>query len=351
MIKSYLVSFLFLIIILPFASATQLQADAGNDRLVCPGNSTTIGGSPSARYGLPPYTYSWSPATGLSSTAISNPTVVPTGPTNYTLTVTDDTGAVATDIVLVNMSAIYYQNAGSDITICKYEQIQLGGIYNSTGSGVSFAWTPAGTLNDSTLPRPTCQPLETTTYAVTINQSGCTTKVNTVTVTVIDLHVSAGDDVIIDEGQTITLHATGAINYVWNPPYTLTYPNTADPDAEPKDTTMYYVTGYDINYQCSNKDTVIVYVKKGDNVYFYNTFTPNGDGNNDTWYVGNIYKYPNNSLDIYNRNSKLVFHSDSYLNTWDGKSFGQDLPAATYFYVLDLGDGSDKMHGTVTIIR
>lgn len=39
--------------------------------------------------GLPPYTYSWSPATGLSDPNIANPVANPASTTTYTLTVTD----------------------------------------------------------------------------------------------------------------------------------------------------------------------------------------------------------------------------------------------------------------------
>ena len=349
--KYTLLLFLFFIVVSYSMHANPLQANAGADRTVCPGFETLIGGSPAAQFGYPPYQYSWSPSTGLSSTTISNPIVSPTSLITYTLTVTDDSGYVATDVVIVEMSYIYYQNAGKDETICINQEVLLGGAGNAPAPNVTFAWQPSAGINDTTLPRPLAQPLVTTTYTLTINQSGCSTKVSTKTVTVLDLHVLAGDDQIINEGETTTLHATGAVNYFWYPTATLTYATTANPNAEPKDTTVYFVTGYDINFQCSDTDTMRVFVKKGNDIYFFNTFTPNADGENDTWYIGNIYKYPDNTLDIYTRNSKLVYHADSYLNTWDGKSFGIDLPAATYYYVLDLGEGSDKYHGTVTIIR
>ena len=349
--KAFLFTILFSVVAFQTINATQLVADAGNDKTVCPGSSVIIGGSPSANFGKPPYTYSWAPSTGLSSTSVPNPSASPSTQISYTLTVKDDTGAIARDIMVVQMSYIYYQNAGSDVSICIYSSTVLGGAGNSPAPGVTFTWKPARGLDDSTLAQPTANPLQTTTYTLTVSQTGCTSKVSTVTVTVINLHVVASPSVIINEGQNTTLSATGASHYIWSPDFTLTYPTTATPNAEPKDTTVYYVSGYDPKWQCSYTDSVTVYVIKGNNVYFYNTFTPNGDGNNDTWYIGNIYKYPNNSLDIYNRNSQLVYHADSYLNTWNGKSFGEDLPAATYFYVLDLGDGSGKYHGSVTIIK
>ena len=112
----------------------------------------------------------------------------------------------------------------------------------------------------------------------------------------------------------------------------------------------YYLYGTDNSNTCPNYDSVIVTVIPNDELVFYNTFTPNNDGNNDTWYIGNVYKYPNNKLEIYNRNGKLVYKASSYVNNWDGHAFGERLPAGTYFWVFELGDGKGKKHGDVTII-
>src|SRR5438093_778342 len=42
-------------------------SSAGPNKGICIGNSTDIGGSPTATGGTQPYSYTWSPATGLSS--------------------------------------------------------------------------------------------------------------------------------------------------------------------------------------------------------------------------------------------------------------------------------------------
>ncbi|MFV0248356.1 MAG: gliding motility-associated C-terminal domain-containing protein, partial [Tenacibaculum sp.] len=90
----------------------------------------------------------------------------------------------------------------------------------------------------------------------------------------------------------------------------------------------------------------------------YNEFTPNGDGMNDRFVITCIKdeKYKNNHLEIYNRWGNLVYSKDRYDNSWDGKSnvnmriqTEKDLPAGTYFYVLNLGDGSKPRIGWVYI--
>jgi len=90
----------------------------------------------------------------------------------------------------------------------------------------------------------------------------------------------------------------------------------------------------------------------------FNEFSPNDDGVNDVFYIDCISRYPNNKLIIYNRWGNIVFEQNKYDNTWDGTSIGratiyQDdkLPVGTYFYILDLGDGSDAKSGWIYINR
>lgn len=349
------INYFFLILFSLFvvnSAKAQLSAHAGTDQTICPGGKDTIGGTPSATGGLAPYSYSWSPTTGLNLSNGPNPTASPQITTSYTLTVTDDTGAVNTDVVVVNMSKIYYASAGKDTSICVGESARIGGEFDVSWAGVNYSWSPGAELNDSTLANPIATPTNTTTYTLTATIVGCPSKTSFATVTIIPTpQISAGNDTTINEGETAILHATGAFNYIWTPQNTLTYYFTANPDAEPIVTTTYYVYGTDESNTCPAFDEVTVFIIPTNTVVFYNTFTPNGDGNNDTWYIGNIYKYPDNKLEVFNRYGKLVFKASGYINNWEGKAFGEELPSATYFYIMDLGDGSKKYHGTVTIVR
>jgi gliding motility-associated-like protein len=86
-------------------------------------------------------------------------------------------------------------------------------------------------------------------------------------------------------------------------------------------------------------------------VAIVNTFTPNGDGVNDTWEIKNIHDYPNSTVEILNRNGSRVFYSINYPIAWDGKYNGGDLPAGTYYYVIRLDNTSKPLSGWVTILR
>jgi len=86
-------------------------------------------------------------------------------------------------------------------------------------------------------------------------------------------------------------------------------------------------------------------------VTIYDAFSPNDDLKNDVWNIGNIDLFPNCVIKIYNTWGKLVFESDGYHEPWDGKHDGKDLPAGTYYYIIDLGEGNDKFTGTVNIVK
>ncbi len=77
--------------------------------------------------------------------------------------------------------------------------------------------------------------------------------------------------------------------------------------------------------------------------------TPNGDGINDTWYIGNIDKYPVNKVLVFDRWGGAIYRADNYNNNsicWRGNSEGDrrnsgGAPSGTYFYQIELGDGQN----------
>ncbi|MFO7370207.1 MAG: gliding motility-associated C-terminal domain-containing protein, partial [Bacteroidales bacterium] len=83
----------------------------------------------------------------------------------------------------------------------------------------------------------------------------------------------------------------------------------------------------------------------------YNAFSPNDDGINEVWNIGNAASFPNLDVKIFNIWGKEVFSSSGYAEPWDGTFNGNDLPAGTYYYVIDPGDGSDVLSGDVSIVK
>ncbi len=89
-------------------------------------------------------------------------------------------------------------------------------------------------------------------------------------------------------------------------------------------------------------------------------FTPNGDGINDFFYIDDIEDFPNNTVQIFNRWGNKVFEIAGYNNqdrVWTSESnFGivygdKRVPDGTYYYLIDLGDGSAPLSGFVVISK
>jgi gliding motility-associated-like protein/uncharacterized repeat protein (TIGR01451 family) len=87
--------------------------------------------------------------------------------------------------------------------------------------------------------------------------------------------------------------------------------------------------------------------------FLFNEFSPNGDGTNDLLKINNLEDYPNNFLQIFNRYGNKIFEASRMTdgNTWDGTRNGEQVPEGTYFYILDLGDGSEVRKGWIQLIR
>ncbi len=86
-------------------------------------------------------------------------------------------------------------------------------------------------------------------------------------------------------------------------------------------------------------------------------FSPNGDGVNDLFVIEGLEKYDQVKLVILNRWGNKVYESNAYKNDWDGTNKfgltvgGKKLPTSTYFYIVDLGDGSKPIKGYVYLSR
>lgn len=85
-------------------------------------------------------------------------------------------------------------------------------------------------------------------------------------------------------------------------------------------------------------------------------FSPNQDEINDRFVIPDLFRYPQNTLKIYNRWGVLVYEKANYDNTWDGTAenplYGdEELPVGTYFYLLDLGLDQEPIRGYVYLNR
>lgn len=149
-----------------------LSAGAGGN--ICLGASFTPNVTGNAA------SYAWSPAGGVSNTAISNPVLTPQATTTYTVTGTLGT-CTKQGTVTVTVSPGAVANAGADAIVIAGDSYQL----QATGSNGTYLWTPATGLSSATILAPKATPAGTTTYVLRVTTPlGCIAT-DEVTVTVI----------------------------------------------------------------------------------------------------------------------------------------------------------------------
>ena len=84
-----------------------------------------------------------------------------------------------------------------------------------------------------------------------------------------------------------------------------------------------------------------------------NTFSPNNDGINDTWNL-DFSTYNEAKLVIFNKWGSEVASFNELNISWDGIYEGSDLPAGTYYYIVQLTESTGNVidqSGPITIIR
>ncbi|HTB31948.1 MAG TPA: PKD domain-containing protein [Bacteroidia bacterium] len=224
------------------ASLPTITATASPDT-VCSGNNSTL--TSNVNGGTPPYAYSWSSGSTLSSV-----TVAPTVTTIYTVTVTDVNGCSNSATVQVAVQAapiITITSSGGD-SICTGQQLTL-----TAAGGLTYVWAPS--LACSTCNPVTVSPATTTTYTVIgTDAKGCTGSA-TFTVKLSEQpNLVITPDMQVCSGKTVTLTVNstsgGSITYQWMPGGSTSQSLTVTPTS----TETYTVTASDA---CGFKDTTV----------------------------------------------------------------------------------------------
>ncbi|WP_200859830.1 Ig-like domain-containing protein, partial [Winogradskyella psychrotolerans] len=191
-----------------------LQASAGTDQQICEGESVTLTASGGT-------SYVW--GTGETTESIE---VTPNATITYTVTVSDDFGQSEEASVTVTVNSIPLANAGEDQTICLGQSATLV----ATG-GVSYLWNTGETTASIEV-----NPLVETSYSVEVSNENCSI-IDEITVFVAEIpNITISEDIVIVEGETTTLTATGGENYEWS-----TSETTESIEVNPAETTTYTV--------------------------------------------------------------------------------------------------------------
>jgi gliding motility-associated-like protein len=185
---------------------------------------------------------------------------------------------------------------------------------------------------------------------VIIDANGCRGE-NNITITVWPLPVLvASNDTTVSLGEDVPLWVSGASTYSWSAETFLDFPLSNSPTSSPKEDITYTVTGVDGN-GCIDTEEVKITVLKDYNLKPVNLFTPNGDGKNERFYVGNIEDYPDCDVAVFNRYGNQMFQAKPYGNDWNGIFNDSPVPDGTYYYIIKCDGRPERFDGPVTVLR
>jgi len=309
-----------------------------------------------------PILWQWNFDDGSPVSTVQNPVhnYSSAGVYDVTLITENSFGCRDTSSLLVDLNI-------ANTSISPNARICLGATTQLTASGgVAYSWSPAAGLSSTTIPNPIASPSSTTTYTVditTINANGDTC-LQTQNVTVFinnpllyPLSVNADNDTIA-EGAFTTLHAITdtTLTISWVPTNGMVNPTSFNPIVAPTETTTYVATITD-SLGCSRSVAITIYVInmkcRTEDVFVPNTFTPNGDGQNDILYVRSsvvqeLY------FAVYNRWGEMVFETNDITKGWDGMFKGMKADPAVFAWYLRvkcLNGDELKKKGNTTLIR
>jgi gliding motility-associated-like protein len=329
-------------------------ADAGVDKHVCEGGVATLGGNPTSNggnvlwSGQDALTESW-----LSSATAANPqATIPQGTIDSFLYVVrvDDPLCPQTDTVKVvshlNPSPII--DSSGSTRICANATVRIA----TVGSFSAYQWNNGSTsaaINAN----------QAGPYFVTVTDAfGCTGTSNIITVTTIPVPtVQVFPDTLITYGDSVTLYtdlnlsSASVDSFTWYPTVNISCTNCNNPVVSPQEAAQYYGINIYAN-GCTATDSALIRVIFPNNFFIPNAFTPNGDGNNDNFYIQAQSGVKVLLFQVFNRWGEKI-HEGSY--PWDGYYRGKQAMAGVYIYVFKLGLFGDEQSifrkGSVTLIR
>jgi gliding motility-associated-like protein len=253
-----------------------------------------------------------------------------------------------------------------DSIICVNEHLRHSGVLeNRDTSAIRWAWQfPNG--SQSAAQNPSIQQYNTPgkfqIKTIAINSSGCAdTAIQNIIVhpnPVVHLPAVINTQVgvpVILPGK----YSSNVQTYNWKLEKTLSCTDCPQPLASPRFDTKYTVSVVDSNGCKSNGEVMVNVLCQGITVFLPNTFSPNGDGANDVFYVRGQGLDRVKSLRIFNRWGEVVFEqkdfpANSAQHGWDGKFKGNKPKPDVYIYQLELFCGNGDLMvfpGNVALIQ
>jgi gliding motility-associated-like protein len=247
--------------------------------------------------------------------------------------------------------------ASSSTTVCEAGFVQTTANVVGCSNGGTYYWYVNGIMVDSTSGATFITPLFSNSEIICTFQCSdpCANPAssNSLDIAVTQVLADAGPNQQIGKGESAQLSGNGTgTNFVWSPSAGMDDPTSLTPVVSPTKSTTYMLVAS--NGSCTDTDYVTIVVT--DLIVIPNTFTPNGDKVNDVWHISRIENFPSCKVIVYDRWGQRVYNSTGYKNdnAWDGTYLNKPLPAAAYYYVIELNGANtkdaDTFYGWVSII-
>lgn len=306
---------------------------------ICKGNSTVFSVDSAFNNSN---TYVWMPG-NLTGNSV---TLSPQDTTRYFVTGTDTNTCHFTVSFEIIVDTLPIAQITGITPICYGATIDL-----QASGGSSFLWQPGNDTN----PTHTVTPDSAGTFIYTLiaNSTICyDTTVFQLTVYPKPVLTLTHDTTLII-GQDVPLHVTGADLYDWSPINDLSCIDCPNPVARPFSTIEYCVIGSNA-YECSDTACINITVDtECGEVFVPSGFSPNGDGQNDIFYVyGKCIK--SMEFRVFNRWGEKVFETTDPSIGWDGIYRGKEADTDVFVYYLkaEYFIGSKvETKGNITLMR
>jgi gliding motility-associated-like protein len=202
-----------------------------------------------------------------------------------------------------------------------------------------------------------------TIQLIASNKLGCSdTATKTIYVTPPPTAAPVQNPITINVGSSadLLMNYTGNItSYTWTPNTQLSCNNCPAPVASPKFNTTYTVAVTD-KFGCTNqKDITVVVLCNKVNFFIPNTFSPNGDGQNEIFFPRGTGLFRIKSMIVFNRWGEIVFEKKDFLPNdpaagWTGVFKGQKASPDVYIYMMEILCDNNTVipvKGNVTLLR
>jgi gliding motility-associated-like protein len=301
--------------------------------------------------------YKWKDESGLIVATSLDLTSRPNG--KYTLEVSDESSCASvftTTIVIPEINQISLSNTGViQPAMCGLSNGSITGIL-VTGA-IKYEWFDRSTRLISTSSSSELINVKAGDYYLVASNATCskTSEIYTISGTAVlaaphvaDVQLCAGGDAVLIVNEVLTGRS-----------YRLYADETSSTPLHEErsgrfsirvtESRQYYASQYEAG--CESPRSKVQVTVTSSALSIPSSFSPNGDGINDTWLINGLENYGKPEIVIVNRYGAKVYQSFSYQIPFDGKLNGNLLSPGVYYYMIKLGIECRPVSGSITLLN